>query len=77
MRKNIEKKEKKTHQHYLFPSTDTSMSSFRSPQAMSHYENVIYDLIIAGTETTSTILTFAMRDMALRPELQTKVIDNH
>ena len=42
-------------------------------QGVSHFENVIFDLIIAGTETTSTILTLAMRDMTLRPDIQAKV----
>jgi len=46
---------------------------FQEPLGNLNLINVIIDLFIAGSETTSTTLNFAMLYMILNPDVQNKV----
>ena len=48
-------------------------SSFFGKEGMLNLENVLVDLFIAGSETTSTTLNWGMLYMILNPEIQKKV----
>ena len=48
-------------------------SSFNEKEGLLNLENVLVDLFIAGSETTSTTLNWGMLYMILHPDIQRKV----
>ncbi len=63
--------------HYLKEMKDRSAtdgkSSFQGPEGKLNLRNVLFDFFVAGSETTSTTLNWAMLYMILNPEIQKKV----
>ena len=60
-------------------ATDDPSSSFYGEKGMVSLVNTMVDLFIGGSETTSTVLTWAVLYMAREPEVQQRVqaeIDN-
>ncbi len=55
--------------------TSQEGSSFHGKDFDLNLRNVLVDIFIAGSETTSTTLTWAVLYMVLRPEIQKKVQD--
>ena len=45
-------------------------SSFSSPYGESNMDNILIDLFIAGSETTSSTLNWALLFMARNPDIQ-------
>ncbi len=66
-------------EHYLKMAKEQEqsceMQSFLGKEGQSNMVNVIIDLFIAGSETTSTTLHWAMLYMILNPDIQRKVQD--
>ena len=54
-------------------SSRPEASSFKGKDGKLNLQNIIFDLFIAGSETTSTTLNWGMLYMVLNPDIQSKV----
>ena len=61
-----------TYLHEIAATSDPS-SSFYGEKGMVSLVNTMLDLFVAGSETTSTVLTWAVLYMAREPEVQQRV----
>jgi len=59
--------------HMEKKSAEAGVSSFKGQEGLVNYKNTLIDLFIAGSETTSTTLSWAILYMLLYPDVQKKV----